>query len=311
MAVRLDGKRPISLEPEWRKLHVFLPSGESCPYDLLVSGAFNSNLSRQEIRIEQDRLNYNRFLLRHVAHLLRDQLLPALENQNQSISEVIRLLDRGVHPGTPARTAAAQALYEEVRRALETFPFIPREDGSLIAPQSCVVPIMVQDNEVGQDYSSVLPAFTSFEGRFFPAAHFCRSDIARILVDHGAKELQPSQAVAVLAKADPVRSRAQEDLERGVAVDPVLRILERLWAGLEPQSRSDLNTACAHHPLFPVSINKDGTLHRVETDGLECFYPPRSLAGEVPLAGLCFLARDLCWGALIPRERNSILKHHM
>ena len=30
---------------------VFLPTGEPCPYDLLISGAFNSNLSRQEVRV--------------------------------------------------------------------------------------------------------------------------------------------------------------------------------------------------------------------------------------------------------------------
>lgn len=46
--------------------------------------------------------------------------------------------------------------------------------------------------------------------------------------------------------------------------------------------------------LFPgVSLR---LTRRAESGlGLACFYPPRSLHGEVPLDGLCFLMQEICW----------------
>ena len=39
----------------------------------------------------------------------------------------------------------------------------------------------------------------------------------------------------------------------------------------------------------------------------DCFYPPRALSGAIPLEGLCFLSRDLCWGDLVPKQRQELL----
>lgn len=311
VAARLDDGHPVALAPGWRKLHVFLPSGEPCPYDLLVSGAFSSNLSRQEIRIEPDKRNYNRFLVRQAARLLRDELIPSLRQQGATTGEVLRLLDRGAKPGAPAGTHAAQALYEEVRAALQDLPLVPQEDGSALAPASCVVPPLVQDSQVGREFRSVLPVNTTFGGRGFPMAELCGSDTARVLVDHGARALTPAEAAAALAGADTARSRARDDADRGVRVDPVLTVLERLWEGLDALARGDFAAAVRRHPLCPVGIDASGVVHRIVSEGLECFYPPRSLSGEVPLDGLCFLARDICWGALTPKERNIELRQQM
>jgi hypothetical protein len=52
VAARVESGKAAELPADWRRLHVFLPSGEPCPYDLLISAAFNSNLSRQEIKFE-------------------------------------------------------------------------------------------------------------------------------------------------------------------------------------------------------------------------------------------------------------------
>ena len=54
VAARMRDQNPTSINDEWKRIHVFLPTGEPCPYDLLVSGAFGSNLSRQEIRVERE-----------------------------------------------------------------------------------------------------------------------------------------------------------------------------------------------------------------------------------------------------------------
>jgi hypothetical protein len=94
-------------------------------------------------------------------------------------------------------------------------------------------------------------------------------------------------------------------------VDPVLSVLEQLWRGLNWEDRSQLVSAARREQLFPVAISDDNTAKRISTQDATCFYPPRFLHGEVPLAGLFFLLQELCWGDLTPKERNTELQHQM
>lgn len=309
VAARIQGGRPVSLEPGWRKLHVFLPTGEPCPYDFLVSGAFGSNLSRQEIRVEADAANYNGLLLRNVARTIRDLLIPHLLAGGASVVDVLRLLDRRMPAGAPCATAAAHALFTEVRSALRDFEFLPQETGDPIAIATCVVPPIVDDPDVGQAIRALLPANASTEDGHFPIAVLCGSDVARVLVDHGAHELDPDRMVTALARSDPARS--QLVVADKLFVDPVLQVLQRLWLTLAAERRESLVAATRREPLFPVGIAEDGTARRVATLGLTCFYPPRSLHGTVPLDGLCFLMQEICWGGLTPKERNQLLRQEV
>lgn len=309
VAARVRNGKPVALKPEWRKLHVFLPTGEPCPYNLLVNGAFGSNLSRQEIRVEADACNYNRLLLRNVASTLRDMLIPQLLCSGASVVEILKLLDRGVPIRLACTTGTAQALYEEVQAALHDFEFLSQENGTPNAIASCVVPPLVNNPEVGHAFRALLSEDASFQNRYFPVAALCASDIARVLVDHGAHELSPEGAVAVLADTDPVRS--QLDVAGKLFVDPVLKVLEKLWLALPADARENLAREARCKPLFPVGIAKDGTAHRIVTIGMSCFYPPRSLHGTVPLDNLCFLMQEICWGDLKPKERNQELRQEM
>jgi hypothetical protein len=309
VATRMRGSKPVELELEWKKLHVFLPTGEPCPYDLLVSGAFGSNLSRQEIRVESDASNYNRLLLRSAARSFRNRLIPRLLGNGASVVDVLKLLDRGTTIGARCNTAAAQALFDEVRIALLDLPFLPRENGDSIAIATCVVPPIVSDPEVGREFRALLPIDASSEAGSFPSTELCGSDVARVLVDHGAMELSPEDAAATLANPDPRRS--QLDISGKLFVDPVLRVLEKLWQVLDVTGRDNLAKAVRSERLFPIGIAEDGTARRVATDNVTCFYPPRSLHGTVPLDGLCFLMQEICWGDLTPKERNQKLKQEV
>lgn len=309
VAARIRSGIPVELDPAWRKLHVFLPTGEPCPYHLLVSGAFGSNLSRQEIRVEADATNYNRLLMQYVARTLRQLLIPQLLSGGASVVDVLRLLDRGAHVGIPCATAAAQSLFDEVRAALYDFEFLPQEVGAPIAIATCVVPPIVSDVHVGEMLRNLLPEEASSADRRFPTSALCRSDVARVLVDHGAHELTPKDAAAALSNPDPTRS--QLDVADNLFVDPVLRVLEKLWLSLGASGREELAAAARREPLFPVGITNDGTAQRVATSGVTCFYPPRSLHGTVPLDGLCFLMQEICWGDLTPKERNQQLRQEV
>ena len=309
VAARMRDGRPVALESGWRKLHVFLPTGEPCPYDLLVSGAFSSNLSRQEIRVEADAANYNRLLLQNASRLVREMLIPRLLRDGAPVADVLRLLDRGLPTGAACATATAQALFGELKIALSDFAFLTREEGAPIAISECVVPPSVNAAELGRDFRALLPPDAAFATRHFPSTELCGYDIARILVDHGAHELNPEDAATALARSCPRRSRVE--VSGKLFVDPVLRVLEHLWQGLDAERRTRLALAVRREPLFPVGIAADDTAQRISVQNLKCFYPPRSFHGTVPLDGLCFLMQEICWGDLTPPERNQRLKQEV
>ncbi|MSP74387.1 MAG: DUF3883 domain-containing protein [Myxococcales bacterium] len=310
VAARMNGDQPAAIRDEWRRFHVFLPTGEPCPYDLLVSGAFGSNLSRQEIRVEEDSTNYNRFLFGQAARVLRDRLLPKLLAGGATVVGCLSLLDRRVEPCSRCATPAAQALYESVVETLADLAFLPAANDSQLAIRNCAVPPIVADDDVGRSFRSLLRPDASCGGRALPRTDLCGAFIGRVLVDHGAYAIAPDEAAALLALAEPSRSELVVHASDKVFVDPVLSVLEQLWRGLGWQDKALLVAAARREPLFPVAIESN-TSKRISTQDATCFYPPRFLHGEVPLEGLCFLLQELCWGDLTPKERNIELQHQM
>ena len=311
VAARVRDQTPITLHDEWKRIHVFLPTGEPCPYDLLVSGAFGSNLSRQEIRVEGDSTNYNRFMFREAARVFRERLLPKLIAGGASVVDCVRLLDRRVDPGKRCATAAAQALYEEVAEALADLPFLPTADSDVVALRDCAVPPIVSDDDVGRSFRTLLHPSASCQTKLLPQSDLCGAAIGRILADHGAYMISADEAASLLASADPSRSELRVHQNGKIFVDPVLSVLEQLWRGLNWEGQSQLISAARREPLFPVAIADDNTAKRISTQDVTCFYPPRFLHGEVPLAGLSFLLQEICWRDLTPKERNTELQYQM
>jgi hypothetical protein len=310
VAARMRDQEPTSINNEWKQIHVFLPTGEPCPYDLLVSGAFGSNLSRQEIRVEGDSTNYNRFMFRQAARVLRERLFPKLLNSGATVVGCLRLLDRHVEPRSPSATAAAQALYEEVVGALADLPFLPTADADVLAIRDCAVPPLVPEEDVGRSFRKLLHLEASCRGRQLPREDLCGASIARVLVDHGAYVITADEAASLLAAADPSKSDLGEHASGKILVDPVLSVLEQLWQGLDWENKPQLIHAVRRERLFPIAI-EGNTAKRISTQDATCFYPPRFLHGEVPLARLSFLLQELCWGDLTPKERNAELQFQM
>jgi hypothetical protein len=311
VATLLSEGTPAIPPDAWRHFHVFLPTAESCPYPLLVNGAFVSDLSRQEIRVGEEQDDYNSFLMQRVAALFRDRLCTQLERDGATTGAILRMLDREVEaPGAPSVTAAGQALYIAMRDELGAHPFLPRGGGRRLALNQCVVPPLVADGSVGERFRALLSDHAEHDGRYFPEAILCRTETANIAVDHGANELSAQEAASVLGSADLGRIHLEEHPSGGLLVDPVLRVLQGLWEGLDWTERDELVDAVRREPLFPVS-RENGVVQRVATEQVACFYPPRSLQGTVPLERLKFLMQELCWGALIPTERNQLLKEEL
>jgi hypothetical protein len=270
VAARLDDGRPTALPSAWKHFHVFLPTAEPSPYPLLVNGAFLSDLSRQEIRVGDERDDYNRFLMHCVAALFRDVLAPHLERAGAEIALIIRLLDRDAEaPGVPAPTAAADALYQAMRNELATHSFLSTVTGKRLALEECVVPPLIPNPSVGEDFRRLV-SDAAHDGRSLPDASLCRSDVARIIVDHGAVSLSPSDTARLLGGTDLAGIALQEHESVELLVDPVLGVLERLWEGLDWNDRDELAAAVRQEPLFPEGRDY-GAVRRLVTDGVAGF----------------------------------------
>ena len=293
------------LPADWRRFHVFLPTGEPNPYQLLVSAAFASDLSRQEIRVSPDSDDYNQFLVGEAARLLVSALFPALEKDGAETADLLRIIDRGGSTFI-GDAGVARTLLHAVRAQLAQLPLIPTEVDGLVPVIDVVVPPQLEGG-AGKEFRSLLTASAAFDGKRFPRADLCVSEFARVLVDHGAVELAATSAARVLASADPERSSLGAHPTADLRVDPVLGALETIWRSLPRDGRADFESAVRREALLPIALAESGVVTRVSTDGVTCFYPPRSFSGNVPLPGLRFLLQDVAWGGLTPRERNLVL----
>ncbi len=312
VAAELVGGKPVALPPESRVLHVFLPTGEPCPYPILVNGAFSADLSRQEVRVSDDSSDYNAWLLGRAAWLFGQSLVPALRELGANDPEILELLDRGVgEPGEPAATNTGQVLTEGMREALSSVNLVSLSSGERVSVDQCVVPTLVQDETCGSRFRELLPEHADFDGLALPDASVCGGRSAFVLVDHGARELTPGESPVALAEGDLGHTRLVEHESGGLYVDPVLSVLEATWDGLPSASRKEFESAVRSALLFPVGVDGNGMIQRVAVGQQDCFYPPRTLSGTIPLQGLCFLSRDVCWGALTPKERKEILRDQM
>jgi hypothetical protein len=304
-------KTETGLPFDWARFHVFLPTGERSPYPMLLNGAFKTDLSRQELRVGEDRLDYNRHLLHACARVFRDRMLPALLEDGGTTADVLALLDRPEGSKLSAQQDAAAIVHEAMRRELADLPFIDGEGGLRLSLAESVVPPLSSDPTLGQEFRLLLAEDATFQGRWFPTAELCGGANARVLVDLGAAALDPGPAAEALAAADGDRSRMQTDAVYQVQVDPVLAILQGLWRSYSSVDRSELERAVRGLALFPVGVDQEGRLKRVVTTDVSCFYPPQYLTGEVPLHGLQFMLQALCWGNLSRRERGDALGDRM
>ena len=293
----------------WRRFHVFLPTAESCSYPLLVNGAFTTDLSRQQVRVSPDAADYNAYLIRQAARLVRGQLVPVLRETGPEA--VLTALDRGSVAGSDSDGTAAALFHESLVEELADEPLLPTELGSMLTLAQAVIPAAILDSE-GEQFRMVLVQEPEWEGRCFPAARFCAGRWARIAADHGATELGPADSIGVLASLHDVdRSRLIDDESGGFEVDPLLDLCTVLWERANPQQRSTLEQRARLERLFPVHRAEERTVERVALGEETAFYPPRSARHDLPLHGLRFMCHSICWGALLPKERTALLEGRM
>ncbi|MCB1001748.1 MAG: DUF3883 domain-containing protein [Acidimicrobiales bacterium] len=312
VAALLTGGESDELPAEWRRFHVFLPTAEVSPYPLLINGAFATDLSRQEIRVLPEAEDYNRFLIESAASVLRDRLLPAVEQHGGGIRAALRLLAREQDQVTGATDSTpAGELHRAVMNALAAAPIIPTGDEPPAAIVDVAVPETFRHPTIGAELRSLFAGVAEVAGRRLPIAALCAAPYSSILLDLGAHPLSPSETAQLLASAPAEQTRLEPHESGKFSIDPVLRILEAMWKIADRSAREKLEHAVRAAPLFPVARRPDGTVERIAVGDTETFFPPRALHGTIPLQGLRFMLQDVCWGTLSPRERTEALRSQM
>lgn len=291
---------------DWRRFHVFLPTAERCPYPILVNGAFTTDLSRQRVRIDRRGKDYNAHLVKQAARLFRDRVAPRL--LDHGAARLLASLDRREVDADDS--TAASLLHEALVEELRDLAFVPTGDTHVELEKTVVPPSEL--GETGPELRRLLRQDVEFQGRRLPDPELCTVAIARIAADHGARRLAPTEVVSLLAtEPDPEATRLEEHESGGFALDPVLELLAALWSNADADVRSDIEELAKASPLFPVHAEPDGSITRVPVAGSSAFYPPQSAKKDLPLTGLAFMLHDVCWGALLPNERKSLLDDRM
>ena len=125
---------------------------------------------------------------------------------------------------------------EEVCSALGPFAFIPSEVDGPLPIQSCALPPIVVDIEVGRAFRRLLPERAIWETRCFQPQSSVVPILRESLRITGHTPFAEDVA-NILTRSDPGRSKL--DLSSKVFVDPVLRVLERVWLGLDDAAARD------------------------------------------------------------------------
>lgn len=291
---------------EWKRFHVFLPTEERCPYPMLVSGAFATDLSRQHIRVRTESGDYNSHLVSEVARLFVKKMVPEL--QNKGVGRVLSALDRGQNR---SGGDVADLFHKCLVRVLANEPLIPTESGQIRPISACALPSPLLDTE-GEEFRSVLVRDANWDEAVFPRAEFCLGRWARVAADHGALQLTPSECLEALGTLADSQRSSTRDHETGVyEVDPILDLSALLWKRADEIERSQIEAAARRQPIFPIHRNANRSILRVMLGEDTAFYPPQSAKREFPLRGLRFMCHSICWGALNRNERNLMLGDKM
>jgi hypothetical protein len=299
---------PRALPRPWRRFHVFLPTEEPCPYPVLVNGAFMSDLSRQHVRVTPDPRDYNAYLVRQAARVYREMLLPYLVDAGPEVA--LASLDRGT-PTEDHDLTAADVFHGALVAELGSFPLLPSETGDDLSLPDAVLPPS-ELGETGPRFRGVMSPDARWQGSRFPQEEFCEGWLTRVAGDHGARTLDPIEAVGALEQnIDPERATLQEHPTQPVLIDPVLEALVRLWDRTSGDERNELEERVRQGTLFPTRQTQGGHVVRISLEGRSPFYPPQSASGDLPLERIAFLCHEICWGDLGRSQRAEVLGDEM
>ncbi len=142
-AIALDSKEKYAPLSGPQLLHVFFPTQERTPFQMLLHGTFRTNVDRR-LLVQDDFLN--EFALTKTAELFRDKVLSAI---SRNIEEPGQILDFICPPAESNVSTIEQALWNRIVETLSSFPFVPnRNNTKTLAPDYVLISPLKTDIEL-------------------------------------------------------------------------------------------------------------------------------------------------------------------
>jgi len=132
-AISINDKGKYSALPGSQFLHVFFPTQERTPFQMLLHGTFRTNVDRR-LLVQDDPLN--EFALTKTVELLRDKVLHVI---TKNIEDPGQVLDFICPPAESGISTLEQTIWNRVINTLATFPFVPNRDNTTPLPPNDVL----------------------------------------------------------------------------------------------------------------------------------------------------------------------------
>ncbi len=301
---RSDGihLRPFPSRPMF---HVFLPTELQSPIPVQINGAFNTNMSREQIPLDLgDEDQYNAFLLASALDLFPDAVLPLARDTATTGSD---LLDCFSLPWTEPPESAPSFVHEfadRLREMVMEMEWLPTmsdseslgEAHSLVAPVSTQLPPGSNSHpDLARDIASLSSIGQSDETEcgslHIPHQSVLDPDHHTLLKRLGVKVVPETDVPAMLeAAAADVSLRPYETVGQRREVDPIIDVLLRVHEGHIDEDHDAFKSACANAELFPIDSSHGSGVKRVQKNEDRLFLPPEDGPSHLPVDGFQFLA---------------------
>ncbi|SFC68154.1 protein of unknown function [Halobiforma haloterrestris] len=304
---RSDGVhlRPFQSRPMF---HVFLPTELQSPIPVQINGAFNTNMSREQIPLDLDAENqYNAFLLASALDLFPDTVLPLARDTATTASD---LLDCFSLPWSEIPESAPSFVHEfakQLREMVMEMEWLPTVLGSKsLGATSSLVPPADTRLPPGSDSHPDLArdiASLSSVGRAGKTGavdtHIPHQSVLdpvhhTMLKRLGVEVVPDTDVPAMLeAAAADVSIRSYETVGQRRMVDPIIDILLRVYESHIDEEADAFKDACANAELFPIDSPDGPGVERVQKNEDRLFLPPEDGPSHLPVDRFQFFANTV------------------
>ncbi len=291
--------------PDRPMFHIFLPTELQSPIPVQINGAFNTNMSREQIPLDLDAVDqYNAFLLASALDLFPDAVLPLARDTATTASD---LLDCFSLPWRETPESAPSFVHEfakQLREMVMEMEWLPTVSGSeslgatpsLVAPaETRLPPGSYAHPDLARDIASLSSVNqTSEKGTaepHIPHQSMLDPDHHTLLKRLGV-EVVPDTAVPAMleAAAAEISLRSYETVGQRREVDPIIDILLRIYESHIDEESDAFKDACANAELFPIDSPDGSGVERVQKNENRLFLPPEDGPSHLPVDGFQFLA---------------------
>lgn len=294
--------RPFPSRP---MIHVFLPTELRSPIPIQINGAFNTNMSREQIPIDLDAEDqYNAFLIKSVFDLFSDAVLPLARDTATNAGDLLECFSLSQADTPEGAPAFIHEFTDQLRDTVLDMEWLPpvsdsqrlSEANSLIAPSEMVLPPGSNTypnlaEDIASLYSTGLTGDHHSDDMYVPHQSVLDPEHRTLLRRLGVETVPGTDVPSMLeGAASDVSLRSYKDVESRRKVDPIVDVLLRVRDCCIEDKTNEFKNACAEAKLFPIDSSDGSGVERVRRNDDRLFIPPEDGPSHLPVDGFQFLA---------------------